>query len=161
MFDLGLIVEMTEYQESMNILLSMFDADTSFDEVASIDFDRVASTSNREVLRELNQAFSTKEAKISQPQTTGPREKGSQLSQLKNYKNAKNKGSHCPPKKNTKWGVRQFFLHQLIIFTQIRTCTWISHGIYTITWVLSLFKLSKCLIIAKELMKQICPYFKY
>jgi hypothetical protein len=30
-----------------------------FDEVASIDFDRVASTSNREVLRELNQAFST------------------------------------------------------------------------------------------------------
>jgi hypothetical protein len=37
----------------------MFDADISFDEVASIDFDGVASTSNREVLRELNQAFST------------------------------------------------------------------------------------------------------
>jgi hypothetical protein len=50
---------MTEYQENIDILLSMFDADTSFDEVASIDFDRVASTSNREVLRELNQAFST------------------------------------------------------------------------------------------------------
>ena len=59
MFDLGLIVEMTEYQENMDILLSMFDADISFDEVASIDFDGVASTSNREVLRELNQAFST------------------------------------------------------------------------------------------------------
>jgi hypothetical protein len=59
MFDLGLDVEMTEYQENIDILLSMFDADTSFDEVASIDFDRVASTSNREVLRELNQAFST------------------------------------------------------------------------------------------------------
>ena len=59
MFDLGLDVEMTEYQENMNIQLSMFDADTSFHEVASIDFDGVASTSNREVLRELNQAFST------------------------------------------------------------------------------------------------------
>jgi hypothetical protein len=32
-------------------------------------------------------------------------------------------------------------LHQPTIFTQIRTCTWISHGIYIITWVLSLFKL--------------------
>ena len=59
MFDLGLDVEMTEYQENMDIQLSMFDADTSFDEVASIDFDGVASTSNREVLRELNQAFSS------------------------------------------------------------------------------------------------------
>ena len=59
MFDLGLDVEMTEYQEIMDILLSMFDADTSFDEVNSIDFDGVASTYNREVLRELNQAFST------------------------------------------------------------------------------------------------------
>ena len=59
MFDLGLDVEMTEYQEHIDILLSMFDTDTSFDEVASIDFDGVASTSNREVLRELNQAFST------------------------------------------------------------------------------------------------------
>ena len=82
----------------------MFNADTSFDEVASIDFDGVASTSNGEVLRELNQAFSTKEAKISQPQTTGPREKGSQLSQLKNYKNSKKKGSHCPPKKPHQMG---------------------------------------------------------
>jgi hypothetical protein len=59
MFDLGLDVEMTEYQENIDILLSMFDAYTSFDEIASIDFDGVASTSNREVLRELNQAFST------------------------------------------------------------------------------------------------------
>jgi hypothetical protein len=30
-------VEMTEYQENMNLQLSMFDADTSFHEVASID----------------------------------------------------------------------------------------------------------------------------
>jgi hypothetical protein len=59
MFDLGLDVEMTEYQENVDLLLSMFNADTSFDEVASIDFDGVTSTSNGEVLRELNQAFST------------------------------------------------------------------------------------------------------
>ena len=59
MFDLGLDVEMPEYQKNIDLLLSMFDADTSFDEVASIDFDGVASTSNREVLWELNQAFST------------------------------------------------------------------------------------------------------
>jgi hypothetical protein len=37
LFDLGLDFEMTEYQEHIDILLSMFDADTSFDEVASID----------------------------------------------------------------------------------------------------------------------------
>jgi hypothetical protein len=36
MFDLGVDVEMTEYQENMETLLSIFDADTSFDEVASI-----------------------------------------------------------------------------------------------------------------------------
>ena len=59
MFDLGLDVEMTEYQENMETLLSIFDADTSFDEVASIDLNGVASISNGEVLRELNQAFST------------------------------------------------------------------------------------------------------
>jgi hypothetical protein len=99
MFDLGMDVEMMEYQEDVDILLSMFDADTSFDEVASIDFDGDASTSNREVLRELNQAFSTERSEILQPQTTGPREKGSKLSQLKNYKNSKKKGSHCPLKK--------------------------------------------------------------
>lgn len=58
MFDLGLEVEMTEYQENIDVLLSIVDADTSFDEVASIDFDGIASTLNREVLRELNQAFS-------------------------------------------------------------------------------------------------------
>ena len=108
MFDLGLIVEMTGYQESMDILLSMFDADISFDEVASIDFDGLASSSNREVLRELNHAFSTERSEHFAAPNYGPRKKGSKLSPLKNYKNSKQKGSHCPPKKNTKWGVNLF-----------------------------------------------------
>ena len=100
MFDLGLDVEMTEYEEIMDTLLSIFDADTSFDEVASIDFDGVDSTSNREVLRELNQALSENFA-------------------APNYRPEENRFKTVTPKElqelivhkkktNTKWGVQLF-----------------------------------------------------
>jgi len=48
---------MTEYQENMDILLSIFDKDVSFEEAQSIEFDGNVSTSNREGLHELDQAF--------------------------------------------------------------------------------------------------------
>lgn len=58
MFDLGFDVPTTtEYQKNMDILLSMFDEDVSFDEVQSIEFDRDVSSSNREALQELDEAF--------------------------------------------------------------------------------------------------------
>lgn len=62
MFDLGFDVPTTtEYQKNMDILLSMFDEDVSFDEVQSIEFDRDVSSSNREALQELDQAFFVRE----------------------------------------------------------------------------------------------------
>ena len=54
MFDLGFDVPMAEYQENMDILMSIFDTDVSFEEINAIEFDGDASTSNREALEELN-----------------------------------------------------------------------------------------------------------
>ena len=106
MFDLGLDVEMTEYQENIDILLSMFDADISFDEVASIDFDGVASTSNREVLRELNQAFSTERSEHFTAPNYWPEGKRFTTVTAEELQELKEKRQSLPTKKNTKWGVK-------------------------------------------------------
>ena len=108
MFDLGLDVEMTEYEENMDTLLSIFDADTSFDEVASIDFDGVASTSNREVLRELNQAFSTERSENFAAPNYRPEGNRFKTVTPKELQELKEKRQSLSTKKNTKWGVKLF-----------------------------------------------------
>jgi hypothetical protein len=108
MFDLGLDVEMTEYQENMDLLLRMFNADTSFDEVASIDFDGVASTSNREVLRELNQAFSTERSEHFAAPNYRPEGKRFKTVTAEELQELKEKRQLLSTKKNTKWGVKLF-----------------------------------------------------
>jgi hypothetical protein len=108
MFHLGLDVEMPEYQKNMDILLSMFDADTSFDEVASIDFDGVASTSNREVLRELNHAFSTDRSEHFAAPNYRSEEKRFKTVTAKELQEFKEKRQSLSTKKKTKWGVKLF-----------------------------------------------------
>lgn len=97
MFDLGFDVPTTtEYQKNMDILLSMFDEDVSFDEVQSIEFDRDVSSSNREALQELDQAFFCQRGqKMLQPQIP---KRDSILSRIKNYKSWKKDSRRLPEK---------------------------------------------------------------
>lgn len=70
MYDLGFDVpRMTEHQNNMDILLGIFDEE----EVQSIEYDADVSTSNREVLQELDQAFMPERTANSTPPNPFPR----------------------------------------------------------------------------------------
>jgi len=106
MFDLGFDVPtMTEYQENMDILLSISDEDVSFDEVQSIEFDGDVSTSNREALQELDQAFlSERTENVAAP---NPKERFKTVSD-KELQELKEKRQSSSTRKSIKWGVKLF-----------------------------------------------------
>lgn len=111
MFDLAFDVPMAEYQENMDILMSIFDTDVSFEEINAIEFDEDASTSNKEALEELNLAFSTeREENFAAPNpvsTARPEKRFKTVSETE-LNELKEKRQSKSTRKNTKWGVKLF-----------------------------------------------------